>query len=296
MARITVIIPSYNCALFVEQAVESVFRQTYSDYELIVVDDGSNDNTEQVLAKYSSNSKFRYYRQENRGLPGARNAGVRISKSEYLAFLDADDQLVEDTLRLMAQELDRTGASWCLIDVIKAKANEREIRRTEIPKDDDPFYAILRNDFICSGMFFRRDAFIEVGMYDEDMHVREDWDLNIRMFAARKPFIYLRKPLYIYTWREGSITTGKRARVLDFTARLLKKHHKSFADAGDKRAAKIYAQNMWDLGRFYFYDVRLYRRALACILESLKYDFSPARIFHPLLYHAWQVKKVITPQ
>lgn len=296
MARIAVIIPSYNCAPFVEQAVESVFGQTYSDYELIVVDDGSSDNTAQVLAKYSSNPKFRYYRQENRGLPGARNAGVRISNSEYLAFLDADDQLEGDALQLMVRELDRSGASWCLIDIVKAKPNGREIQYTEISKDD-PFYAILCDDFIRRGMFFRRDAFVEVGMYDESMKYREDWDINIRMFAARKSFTYLPKPLYIYTWREDSITTGKRARVLDFTAMLLKKHHKSLADAGDKRAAKIYAQNMWDLGRFYFYDVRLYRRALACILESLKYDFSPARIFHPLLHHARQVTKVAaTPQ
>ena len=292
MARIAVIIPSYNCAPFVEQAVESVFRQTYSDYELIVVDDGSSDNTAQVVAKYSSNPKFCYYRQDNRGLPGARNAGVRISNSEYLAFLDADDQLEEDALKLMVQELDRTGASWCLIDAVKAKANGRETRSTEIPKDD-PFYAILRDDFICRGMFFRRDAFVEVGLYDESMKYREDWDINIRMFAARKTFTYLPKPLYIYTWRDGSITTGKRARVLDFTVMLLKKHHKSFADAGDKRAAKIYAQNMWRLGRFYFYEVRLYRCALACVLESLKYDFSPVRVFHPLLHHASSLFKAL---
>lgn len=294
MTRIAVIIPSYNCAPFVEQAVESVFRQTYSDYELIVVDDGSSDNTAQVLAKYSSNPKFRYYRQENRGLPGSRNAGVRISNSEYLAFLDADDQLEGDALRLMVQELDRTGASWCLIDIVKAKSNGREIQYTEVPKDD-PFYAILCDDFIQRGMFFRRDAFVEVGMYDESMKYREDWDINVRMFAARKSFTYLPKPLYIYTWREGSITTGKRARVLDFTAMLLKKHHKSFADAGDTRAAKIYAQNMWALGRFYFYDVHRYRRALACVLQSLKYDFSPARVFHPLLHHARQLTSMAAP-
>ena len=294
MARIAVIIPSYNCAPFVEQAVESVFRQTYSDYELIVVDDGSSDNTAQVLAKYSSNPKCRYYRQQNRGLPGARNAGARITNSEYLAFLDADDQLEGDALRLMVQELDRTSASWCLIDIVRAKPSGREIECTELPKDD-PFYAILRDNFIQRGMFFRRDAFVEVGMYDESIRYREDWDLHVRMFAARKSFTYLPKPLYIYTWREGSIVSANRVGVLDSTAMLLKKHHKSFADAGDKRAAKIYAQNMWDLGRFYFYDVRLYRRALACVLQSLKYDFSPARLFHPLLDFARQVTKAAAP-
>ncbi|HJW29290.1 MAG TPA: hypothetical protein VJ508_08545, partial [Saprospiraceae bacterium] len=89
---------------------------------------------------------------------------------------------------------------------------------------------------------------------------------------------------------EGSITTGK-VLGLNSTLMLLKKQHKAFADAGDKRAAKIYAQNMWDLARFYFYDVRLYRRALACVLESLKYDFSPARVFHPLLHHPRQITK-----
>jgi len=265
--------------------------QTYTDYELIVVDDGSNDNTAEALTQFMHNPKFHYYRQANRGLPGARNSGVRISNSEYLAFLDADDELVGDALQCMVEALDRTGATWCLIDIIKAKPEGREIQRSEIP-DGDLFYAILGDDFIRRGMFFRRDTFIEVGMYDENMKYREDWELNVRMFEARKPFVYLEKPLYIYTWREGSITTGKRARVLDFTRMLLRKHHKVLADDGDQRSAKIYALNMWNLARNYLYDVNQKKDALICVIESLKYDFSLARLCHPMLHHFRKRKNV----
>lgn len=285
MARIAVIIPSYNCAAFVAAAVDSVLGQTCGDFELIVVDDGSNDDTAQVLARYAAEPRLRYHRQENRGLPGARNTGVRISQSEFLAFLDADDQLVPDALERMLREMERSGASWCLIDILKAKPDGSQIQRSEIPAGD-PFYAILRDDFIRRGMFFRRDAFVEVGMYDESMKYREDWDLNVRMFAACKPYAYLPEPLYVYTWREGSITTGKRVRVLDYTAKLLRKHHKKLADAGDRLAARIYAKSMWDLGRFYFYDVGLLRPALACIAQSLKYDLRPTRLVHPLWHRA----------
>lgn len=294
MPRVTVVIPSYNCAPYVEAAVASVLDQSFPDFELIVVDDGSGDNTAQVLERFRSDPRFRYHRQENRGLPGARNAGVRISHSEYLAFLDADDLLDPDALRRMVDALDRSGASWCLIDILKARPEGREVQRSDIPADD-PFHAILRDDFIRRGMFFRRDAFVEVGMYDEEMKYREDWDLNIRMFAARKDFTYLAQPLYVYTWREGSITTGKRARVLDFTARLLRKNHRTFADAGDRAAAAIYAGNMWTLGRWYFYDVGMYRKAAACMLESLRYDPSPGRLLHPLLHHARRLTGRMAP-
>ncbi len=290
MAYVTVIIPSYNCGQYVSQAVMSVLRQTFTDYEIILVDDGSSDNTSEVLAQFMSNPRFRYYKQANRGLPGARNSGVRISSSEYIAFLDADDELDEEALELMAGALDQSRADWCLIDIVKVSPNGRKIQLSQIP-DRDPFYAILKDDFIRRGMFFRRKAFLEVGMYHEQMKYREDWDLNVRIIIEQRPFIYLAKPLYFYFYREGSITTGNRARVLDFTQMLLRKHHKVLADRGDQRVAEIYAKNMWNLARNYFHDVHRFGCAIACAIESLRYDFSLGRICHPFLYH---IRKAIT--
>jgi len=281
--KISVIIPSYNCAEFVPGAVESVLLQSLRDYELIVVDDGSSDNTRQVLSPYFGQIPFQYIRQENRGLPGARNSGVRASGSEYLAFLDADDALAPNALELMTAALDASGASWCMIDIVKVRGPLREIRRTVIPAGDR-FLGILKEDFPCRAMFFRRKDFLDVGMYDEDIRYREDWDLNIRMFGAGKPFIYIDQPLYLYTWREDSMTTGNRAGMLAYTERILKKHHKRLADAGAAPATTIYAHNTWRLARRYSYATKNYGGALKCVTDSLGYDFNLRRLFHLVVY------------
>src|ERR1700709_1307181 len=108
MPSVSVIIPSYNCADFVVGAVESALSQSLPDCEVIVIDDGSTDNTQQALDPYLRNPRFRVVYQNNRGLPGARNRGVRLSDSTYVAFLDADDTLRPDALQLMKNELDRS--------------------------------------------------------------------------------------------------------------------------------------------------------------------------------------------
>jgi len=282
--KVSVIIPSYDCSAFVRAAVDSALRQTTRDCEVVVVDDGSRDNTCEVLEPYFADRRFRYLRQQNRGLPGARNAGVRASDSEYLAFLDADDALAPDALERMAAALDESAASWCLIDILKVGDRLHEVRPTVIP-DGDLHLEILREDFIRRAMFFRRSAFVEVGMYDEDMHNREDWDINIRMFERRAPFVYVAQPLYLYRWRGGSITTGNQAKLLRYAEKILRKHHKRLADAGDRRVAKLYAYNMWDLARRYIYLVRDYRQGFACMRESIAYDLNFGRLLHPLVHH-----------
>src|SRR5713101_4173715 len=92
---VSVIIPSYNHAQFLGQAIESVLAQSYSNFELIVVDDGSTDNTTEVARRYSP---VRYIYQENAGLSSARNSGLRQSRGEFLVFLDADDRLLPHAL------------------------------------------------------------------------------------------------------------------------------------------------------------------------------------------------------
>jgi glycosyltransferase involved in cell wall biosynthesis len=284
MAAISVIIPSYNCGQYIVGALESVFAQSCQNFEVIVVDDGSNDDTAEVLRPYLDRRNFRYVYQQNRGLPGARNCGARLSHAEYLAFLDADDALAPNALERMKTVLDRSGASWCLVDILKVNGERRQVQRTMLPSGD-LLHGILREDFIRRGMFFRRQQFFDVGLYDESMRYREDWEINIRMFEADQPFIYLAEPLYLYSWREGSITTGNRAKVLDYSTQVLRKHHKRLADRGDHDAAKLYASNLWDLARQYFYELHDYRRALACVRESVVYDPSLVRVFHPVVHN-----------
>lgn len=283
MPAVSVVIPSFNCADYISAAINSVLHQTMQDFELIIVDDGSVDATKEVVEPYLADPRISYIHQVNKGLPGARNTGALASKGTHLAFLDADDSLAPNTLATLTEVLSDSEACWCVIDLVKVSGEKREVQRTQIP-GEELFYAILRDDFIRRGMFFTRQAFMEAGMYDEEMKNREDWELNIRMLELRKAFVYVPEPLYLYSWREGSITTGNPGKMLFYTERLLRKHHKRLADAGDPRATKIYAENMWGLARLYFYRTRNLQKALKCVWESFAYDMSPRRLFHPVIH------------
>jgi glycosyltransferase involved in cell wall biosynthesis len=102
MAKVSLVIPTFNCAQYIATAVESALAQTYKDIEVIIVDDGSKDNTHEIIKDYENAGLLKYIFQENKGLPGARNTGILKSTGEFLAFLDADD------------ELDRRMVSMCL--------------------------------------------------------------------------------------------------------------------------------------------------------------------------------------
>jgi len=284
MPLVSVIIPSFNCAGYLPGAIESVLAQTMQEFEIIVVDDGSTDNTSSVMEPYLADPRIRCIHQSNRGLPGARNSGALAAGAPYLAFLDADDGLDAKALETMWGALSRSKAAWCVIDLLKVFRSGSQIQKTQVP-EGDLFYGILRDDFIRRGMFLRRDEFMAVGMYDAEMRNREDWDLNIRMLEAGKQFVYIPEPLYHYSWREGSITTGNIPKVLFYTQMLLRKHHKRLADAGDRQAARIYAEQLWQMARNYGYRTRNLGKALRCIAESLAYDLSIRRLVHPVIHH-----------
>jgi glycosyltransferase involved in cell wall biosynthesis len=94
--QVSVVIPAYNCAAYVGQAVDSVLRQTYTDWEIIVVDDGSRDDTKLILEQYGD--RIRYIYQQNQGVSIARNRGIELARGEFIAFLDADDYFLPDKI------------------------------------------------------------------------------------------------------------------------------------------------------------------------------------------------------
>src|SRR5207302_8191618 len=101
MSLVSVIIPAYNAASYVQRAVDSVLRQSHQEFEVIIVDDGSKDNTQEIVQSCLSDSRFRYLYRENGGPSAAKNLGARASKGEYLVFLDADDFLAPNALEAM---------------------------------------------------------------------------------------------------------------------------------------------------------------------------------------------------
>ena len=105
MKKVTIIIPTYNSSPFIGKAIDSVLAQTYTDYEIILVDDGSTDNTKEILEKYQDN--ITYILQPNQGVAIARNTGIRNSESEYIALLDSDDEWLPEKLELQMRTIEK---------------------------------------------------------------------------------------------------------------------------------------------------------------------------------------------
>lgn len=186
---ISVIIPSYNYGRFIAEAIESVLAQTLLPDEIIVVDDGSTDDTEEILKRFGD--KITYIKQENAGVCAARNRGVTASSGEYIAFMDADDiwhpTKLEKQMAKFAEDPD-IGLVHC--GMREFESNTGEILGTHIEGGDaDVAFALLLWEgkvIIGPGgtIILKREAFDSVGGFDADMKVGEDWDFCYRI--ARK--------------------------------------------------------------------------------------------------------------
>lgn len=187
MIRVSVVIPAHNRGWSLPRAIESVLRQSMSQYELIVVDDGSTDQTAAALAPYAN--RLQYITQENAGVSAARNAGIRAAKGEFVAFLDSDDEWLPGKLAAQCAFFNANPP------YVICQTLERWIRHgrfTNIPethkkKADFIFGESLRRCMItCSSVMIRRALFDEVGLFNETLPACEDYDLWLRI-ARRHP-------------------------------------------------------------------------------------------------------------
>ena len=203
---ISIIIPTYNRASLLPQAIESVLKQTYLGWELLVVDDGSTDNTEEVLQRYLS-SKIRYVKCPHLGLPAiARNVGIREARGEWIAFLDSDDIWLPERLERQMEVVQRRRDASLVCTNAYRKTDETDSddmkeyvsgpdRKAAIYFED----LVLENFVVTSTVLVRKDCLLELGGYDEsrDLLASEDYDLWLRLSMHHK-IEYLSEPLVIY--------------------------------------------------------------------------------------------------
>src|SRR4030042_116337 len=231
MLKISIIIPTYNCGNYIEDAIESVLCQTYRNFEIIIVDDGSTDNTREIVKRYkvSYPQQIKYIYQQNKGASASRNRAIQEATGEFIALLDADDELVPHTLEKCINALSSSGAEWCISDLWHIENGIKEVFKSEVP-NERYLYNILICDFIRRTPMFFKKSLLDIGLYDERLKARVDWDLNIRLIKAGKKFIYINEPLYIYKIRKKSIIKNNYEQSLYYTLQLLIKHHKKMAD------------------------------------------------------------------
>jgi glycosyltransferase involved in cell wall biosynthesis len=213
--KVSVIVPTKNRAYYLSQAVRSILSQTFREYEILVIDGASVDNTRKVINEIID-PRINYVRQEeDRGVSAARNLGIVRSRGRFIAFLDDDDLWLP---RMLEKQL----------ELINRKASIGAVCTSEfILRDDgkllglwhpsvrgDVFPRILERNYLgnCSGMMVRKICFDRTGLFDENLTADEDWDMWIRL-AKYYELDYTKEPMYIYRVHEKRITNDLRANL-----------------------------------------------------------------------------------
>jgi hypothetical protein len=229
--EISVVLPTFNRAALVEGAVRSVLDQSFPGFELIVVDDGSTDGTDRVLAGYGD--VIRLERVEHRGVAAARNVGLRLARGAVLAFLDSDNLWLRDHLAVVAAMLaerpEAVLASTCPGFVTAGRAAPAEAVLV------DPLPRLLAANFVGSPscIAVRREALAALGGFDETLRVAEDVDAWLRL-ALRGPFAFLRRrTVVLRRSRDSLLALGRReGHFLDAFERISARMPGALADAG----------------------------------------------------------------
>ena len=202
MPTVSIIIPTYNRAGLISECIESVLRQTYKDFEIIVVDDGSDDNTEDILKVFKDTIK--YIRQENAGVSAARNRGIRESSGRYVAFLDSDDIWLEDKLELQTDFLEKNPDIVMVCGngiYLDGKDEGKPVIRAERAHEYEKGHLTLRDAFYrfpirTSTMVVRRDVLVEMGMFNTKYVVAEDMELVFKILLKYGKSGFINAPLY----------------------------------------------------------------------------------------------------
>jgi len=179
---ISIIVPCYNQAQYLDECLQSVLDQVYENWECIIVNDGSPDNTEEVAMKWTeSDNRFRYVKKDNGGISSARNFGINLAKGEWILPLDADDKIGNNYL-YSAQQKFNSGFS-----VIYCKAKKIGIIEEEWNLPDFSLRDLAIGNLIFCSAFFRKSDWEKVGGYDENLiYGMEDWEFWISILKAGK--------------------------------------------------------------------------------------------------------------
>jgi glycosyltransferase involved in cell wall biosynthesis len=245
--KVSVVIPCYNQARFLGEAIQSVLRQGYNDLEIIVVDDGSRDGTEEVASGYAKeDSRVRLVRQENKGLAAARNRGLAEAEGEYIVFLDSDDRLVSEALEVGVRELEaHPGCAFVSGICRKITADGSIVPGWEqFRVRGDPYLELLRScPVYVPAVMYRRSVFDAVGGFDTSYKAAEDYDLYYRILE-RYP-VYCHDTLVAEIRRHGANMTRDRTLMLKYNMAALRSQRKRVkADVRYKDAYKA-GERLW---------------------------------------------------
>lgn len=260
MQLVSIIIPCYNAENFISEAISSALDQTYQHVEVIVVDDGSTDNSLELIQSFGDRVKWCTGR--NQGVQLARNKGLQLAKGTFIKFLDADDVLYPDCLERQVEQSNALpepiqsiifgDAAW--VDERGEMISCTKFRSRNL--DEDPIAYILEHSSLTSCPLHRRDALIGIGGFDPELHDCHENDLHLRLVLLGFEFIYHQS--LVYKYRQHTATeriTNKAKRQSDPLAyfKLIQKHqlliNKALNSTMPSCIKSVIARRFWRYGR-----------------------------------------------
>lgn len=257
--KVSVIIPCYNCTNFIEETLNSLVDQTYQNFEVVCVNDGSKDDTLSLLRKWEQSRKLNItvLDQKNAGVSRARNNGIRAAKGEYVLFLDSDDWYHENFVEYMVAGVDTADVAYCKLsrrqeDVVSFYPSGNTAAKTQEEAMHDLLYRMGELSF-CN-YIYKRSILLEQDIYfDEDTKFGEDREFNWKYLCHCRNAVYIDIPLYWYRVNAASATKGKaswrKTDLLTAVKRIeqyLDDHHCTFAD---EFKSYMYARAMWAVAK-----------------------------------------------
>ncbi|WP_242008611.1 glycosyltransferase family 2 protein [Flavobacterium glaciei] len=277
--QVSIIVPCYKQAHFLKDSLQSVLDQNYTEWECIIVNDGSPDNTESIAQKWCAiDSRFKYLKKENGGLSSARNAGIGISKGEYILPLDADDLLHEDYLTLLVPELQQNPS----LAIVSCYSNFFIENISNIIHKQKPigttYHALLYENNMMATSLYRKKCWEEVGGYDENMKQGfEDWEFWIAI--TKKGWEYKFVETFLFYYRKS-----KQSMLIE----TLNNHVESNMEYVFKKHSEIYIKQFDTTMEYLFYLIKKHHTSENKIKKSLEYKIAkiiakPYRIVQRLM-------------
>jgi glycosyltransferase involved in cell wall biosynthesis len=256
---VSVIVPDYNQACYLVNAIQSILGQTYRHFEVIVVDDGSTDNSREVVVDFGN--QVHYIKQDNQGLAGARNTGIRASSGEFVALLDSDDLWQPNFLDVMVSLADQHPEASVYYCCARGMDNEGQ----ELPQifggppvsSEMLYQSLLRANFLLpSTIMIRRSIVVSAGLFDPALRSCEDWDLWLRLLPEHT-FVGTSKCLVRYRLHDSSLS--KDPAGMQKALRSVVEKHFGLEDGQSTTWSK---EKQRAYGGFYRY----------CLLSSIQYQ------------------------
>lgn len=250
MSKVSIIIPCYKQAHFLPETLDSVLAQTHADWECIIVNDGSPDNTREVTAEYCKmDSRFRYVEQENRGLSGARNCGLDVASGQWIQFLDSDDYLLPEKIKAQLDLIgygEKIALAYCHYyfsaagDLLKKVDIDYALEHPvldsrnailDIAKRWETELSIPVHCFLFDARIFRDHGI----RFDQTLSNHEDWDCWMRILKLLPQIYLVEKELVAYRKHENSMCSSGNAMWLGYSAAIRKQLELNSDNSGLKR-------------------------------------------------------------